>query len=58
MRQNEKFNIFGRETVSFNFNHDFVKGEIYSFINENGTKELGECISYDRKTQLVKLKKI
>lgn len=34
----------------------FVKGEIYSFINEDGEREEGECVSYNKETGRVKLK--
>tara|TARA_R110000787_G_scaffold276483_1_gene385428 strand:- start:473 stop:670 length:198 start_codon:yes stop_codon:yes gene_type:complete len=38
--------------------HDFIKGKIYSFINEHGEEEKGECVSYSKVTGNVKLKPI
>lgn len=36
----------------------FVKGQVYSFINEYGKEELGECIDYNEATGKVKLKSL
>ena len=47
------------EHIEFTYkqiNPSFVKGQVYSFINEHGEKELGECVDYNEKTGKVKLK--
>ena len=36
----------------------FIKGELYSFINEHNLLEFGECVDYNERTGRVKLKKI
>ncbi len=48
------------EFIDFEYrnNTNFVKGKVYSFINENNEIEKGECLSYDEYSNILKLKKI
>ncbi len=56
-----ELNLKPPEYIEFDYKQikpSFSKGEVYSFINEHGEREEGECVDYNETTGRLRLKKI